>query len=668
MKTPEEIAAILQEEYENADSYWQSDIAEEQATAIDYYEARPLGNETDGLSQVVLPDVAEVCDYMQISVMRAFVSGDKVVEFSPKEPEDEEVAEDITEAMNYVFMRGQDGYRVLSDWLQAGLIEKYGVVKACVRTEERVRKRSGIMPPEGIVMLEEGGADIESAEPLEGGTYRVTVKETITRKWFVDETIPSEEFRFSARARHEDSSPYLAHVCRKTRSELVDMGFDREQVYNLSDTEGLLNDVRAQARDEFWLDNASSAALEELLLCEEYARIDIDDDGIAERVKVFRVGQEILIDAETGEPSIEVVDDQPFVVFTPFPRAHRMVGNGLADKAMDLQAIRSMVARQMLDGMRLANMPRHIVDMSQADENTIDDLLSPIPGAPIRAKSGGAIVPVQHSFNTGHSLSALEFFAGERETRCGVTRLNQGLDADTLNKTATGAALMTAQGQQVEEFIARNFAECFGRLMVKKMRLMRDDGEPLTVKVDGEFRQVDPSQWPDEMDLNIAVGLGSNSKDKRIAARSMVLNVQKEALMFGMADAKGIFKNADGLVRDMGIGKGVDYFIDPDTAPEQEPKPDPAMKEAEAKAMLEAERLEAEKRKSEAQMQLARERADFDMQLARDKADLEAELARDKANFEADMAERKMAYEAAMAMRMTPVDMPDNRAGGDLSL
>lgn len=685
MKTPEEIAAILQDEFDAADMH-HADISEEQAVAIDYYEAKPLGNEVEGLSQVVLPDVAEVCDYMLISVMRAFVSGDKVVEFSAKEPEDEDVVEEITEAMNYVFMRGQDGYRVLNDWLQSGLIEKYGVVKTSVAKEERVRKEFAVMPAEGVALLQAQGIEPDDVVDMGDGTYKVTVTRTTARKRFVDVTVPSEEFRFSARARHEDDAGYLAHVCRKTRSELVEMGFDRDQVYNLGDNDGFVNDTRANARDDYWFnDDGSSAAVEQLLLCEEYARIDVDDDGIAERVKVFRVGNEILIDAKTGEPAIEVVDDQPFVVFTPFPRAHRLIGNGLADKAIDLQAIRSMIARQFLDGLRLANMPRPVVDMSQTTNETIDDLLSPIPGAPIRTKGGvGAVQPFNSGFNVGNSLGALEFFAGERETRCGVTRLNQGLDAETLNKTATGAALMQAQGQQVEEYIARNFAECFARLMVKKARLMREEGEPLTIKVNGQFKQIDPSMWPDEMDMNIAVGLGSNNKDKRIQARMLLLNIQKEGLQAGLVDNAGIFKNADGLVRDMGIGKGADFFIDPETAPQGE-RPDPAMAAEQAKAMLEAERIDADKAKAEAQMELERLKAEaavelqrekhrLEMEAAREKNALEAQLQRDKAAAEIGLAEAKAQAEIELAQRKAAIEaaaivnIPDQHMGGSLAV
>jgi hypothetical protein len=56
-------------------------------------------------------------------------------------------------------------------------------------------------------------------------------------------------------------------------------------------------------------------------LREEYKRIDMDGDGIAEMVQVFRVDDVIL--------SVEEVDENPFVVWCPFPRAHRMVGNSL---------------------------------------------------------------------------------------------------------------------------------------------------------------------------------------------------------------------------------------------------------------------------------------------------------------------------------------------------
>ncbi len=75
-----ELAAMLAEDERMALSFRDSTLADEQAVAIDYYEARPFGDEEEGLSQVVTPEVAEVVDYMTISVSRTIVSDDRVVE------------------------------------------------------------------------------------------------------------------------------------------------------------------------------------------------------------------------------------------------------------------------------------------------------------------------------------------------------------------------------------------------------------------------------------------------------------------------------------------------------------------------------------------------------------------------------------------------------------
>src|ERR1700741_3786403 len=108
----DELVALLQEEERLAATYRDTTLASEQEVAIDYYEAKPFGDEEEGRSQVVSPDVAEVVDYMTISVLRTCVSGDRVVEFEARQENQEDAANDATEAVNYVFMRGQDGYKV----------------------------------------------------------------------------------------------------------------------------------------------------------------------------------------------------------------------------------------------------------------------------------------------------------------------------------------------------------------------------------------------------------------------------------------------------------------------------------------------------------------------------------------------------------------------------
>ena len=695
------ITATLKRQYDAADQYSEQ-LAGIQELAFKYYEADiTTFPAREGGSQLILPDVQESIDYMAQSVLRTFLSGQNAVEFEATDEETEDGAKEATEAVNYNFLRQQDGARILHDGLFDGLLKKLGIFKASSETVEKVKRETLVFGSEEEIALyaDQTDCEIEGVQEQEDGSLQVACKRQIREKRFIDYAVPVNRFKFSSNAKHEDDADYLCHAELKTRSELVEMGFDREQVYGLPSYGNRYDwkDAESSILDGQTYD-AETPELEELLLCEEYARLDVDGDGIAERVKVYRVENEVLIDAESGEPSIEVADDQPFAVFCPFPRPHRLVGYSLADKVMDIQLARSFFARQLADGMAFASLPRHVVDSRIADSDTYADLLTPIPGSPVRAPGGAATVqPLQTNFNAGQSLQVMEWLTGERESRTGITRLNQGLDADALNKTATGTALMQAQGQQAEEMIARQLANTLGRLFMKKYRLMKAEGEPFPVKVDGQFKTVNPANWPDEVNLMVRVGLGTGSKDKRIQYRMSLVPMLAEGIAAGKVSDKHGFNMIDGLVRDMGLGTGDDFWIDPDAEAEIDPatgqpkqpeqKPDPEMAKAHAEAQMQQAKLQSEQEAMKAKLQMQQQEAALKQQLARDQAEFEAQLARDKAEQEASLAEQRMlmeqrlaeqrlTFEAGLAVRkseqvheanMTKAEMSANRPGGSLA-
>lgn len=654
-----QLVAILQREYHAADHYRQ-ELDQTRALTNDYYDGRPFGNEMDGMSQVVLPDVQEVVDYMTASVLRTFASGERVVEFEAPDEGNEVAAEEATEAVNYAFLRLQDGYRLLHDVGKDGLLHKIGVFKTVVETEEYVSREEVIADPLRLGMLPEG-TEIEDIAENEDGTVTASLKHQRIKKVFRDYAIPPWCFLFSSNARHEDKADYLCHEEIKTRSDLVEMGFDPEQVYALPAHSRHSENFDPRSEEQDWQDAESSAALEQVLLCEEYVRLDVDGDGIAERVRVFRVEGEIL--RRVDGPPVETVDDHPFAVFCPFPRQHRLCGDSLAEKVMDIQLVRSEVARQLLNGMAFANMPRPIVDTSVATTETMDDILSPIPGAPIRVRGGvAAVQPFQTGFDVGKSLSVMEWITGERESRTGITRLNQGLDADALNKTATGTAMMQAAGQQQEEFIARNLAECLARLFVKKYKLMRAEAEPFSIRVDGNPKLVDPSAWPEDINIVVRTGLGSGSKDRRVQARMALAGPLQESIAAGMSGPEHAFKWFDGMARDTGVGRGEDFMFDP-ASPEvqqRDEQPDPevmqAQAELQAKQAEKAAELELKRDEAAAKIEAQREESAAKVQLMRDEAAARIETEREIA-FQRMAIEREIAREKATA---------EHRFGGDL--
>lgn len=656
-----QLVSLLQREYQAADQYRQ-ELEQIRALTNDYYDGRPFGNEMDGMSQVVLPDVQETIDYMTASILRTFASGERVVEFEAQDDAGEAAADDATEALNYTFLRLQDGYRLLHDGTKDGLLNKIGVFKTVVETEEYVSREEVIADPLQLEMLPEG-FEIEEAADNGDGTVTAVLKRQRVKKCFRDYAIPPWSYLFSPNARHEDAADYQCHEETKTRSDLVEMGFDPDQVYDLPAHSRYGDKLDPRSEEQDWRDAESSAALEQVLLCEEYVRIDVDGDGVAERVKVFRVEGEIL--RQVDGPAVETVDDHPFAVFCPFPRQHRLCGDSLAEKVMDIQLVRSEIARQLLNGMAFSNLPRPVVDTNMATTETLDDILSPIPGSPIRVKGGVASVqPFQTGFDVGKSLNVMEWMTGERESRTGITRLNQGLDADALNKTASGTAMMQAAGQQQEEFIARNLAEALARLFVKKYKLMRAEAEPFQIRVDGKPRMIDPSQWPEDINIVVRTGLGSGSKDRRVQARMAIAPMVQEAIAAGLAGPEQAFNLIDGLARDMGIGKGADYVYPADSeelaAKAQEPDPETqkALAEIEAKKQMKAAELELKREEATADIQLEREKAQAEIDLAQQKAQAEMQLAREKMALEAELGAMKARQQAEMAQ---------NRPGGSLA-
>jgi uncharacterized membrane protein YqiK len=262
----------------------------------------------------------------------------------------------------------------------------------------------------------------------------------------------------------------------------------------------------------------------------------------------------------------------------------------------------------------------------------------------------------------------MEFMLGQRESRTGITRLNQGLDADALNKTATGTALMQAQGQQMEEYLARNFAEALARLMRLKLKLMTRYGGIQKMRVDGEFREVNPQDWSEDMDVVIRVGLGSGRKEQRLANRMTLLQVQREVMMAGLpiVTPEHIYKSISGLVKDASLGSPNDFVADPSSEEVQAkmaepPPPSPEEQKMQAEMQMQAAKMQGEQQLSAAKMQAEqqtqaakldamREEAALKAQLARDVAEQDAQLATQKAMFEAQQATAKFEFEKELAV------------------
>lgn len=660
---------------------YDDELNSDRAVALDFYNGEPFGDEEDGHSQVVTRDVQETIDPAVTSILRTMVSGDNVVEF---ECGDKRLSEIITAAVGQEFYQGQNGYRVLHDWIKAGLLEKTATCKVCIEEQSPLRREAEVSAEE-LALASQEGRQFIAAIPLddEETMWRVAWLED-RPPLFRDYVVPNEEFGVAADARDLDEDcVYLHFRMPRTASQIAEMGYDTDGL-DSSDyyaQQGELSTARdgSAVQDQLYADSRTGSNRRVWLL-EEYCRYDLDGDGISELLKVHRVGGRIL--------NVESIEEQPGVVWCPFPMPSRIVGQSLADKVMDIQRTRSVLFREALDNMYLANRPRVAVSESSIGDNTIDDLLTTQAGGLVRYTGAVPPQPWAIPFVAADAFQALQILSGEKESRTGITRLNQGLDPDALNLTATGTAMMQASGQQMEDYMARNFAEAFARLMVKKYNLMRQYGKPMEVYVDGEHEQTDPRSWPEQINTRVRVGLGTGRKDQRLQYRMNLLQITQQAASSGMRifNEKNVYNQIAGVIEDSSLGQVSQYITDPDTlGPEQE-QPNPEMMKAQAQAMMDAEKLKAEQQKTQGEMMLKarqmqqdaalnQQKLDYELQAKREEAALNEQLARDKAVFEANLAQQQadrewqlslMQMEQQREIAEKNADMKNYREGGAL--
>lgn len=687
-----ELLAFLKTEY---DACRDDTLEDERETAIDRYNGEPYGDEQDGSSQVVARDTAETVDYMVISILRTIISGERVVEFTHKNAD---AAHEATETIMHLLMDEQDGYSILHDWLKAGLLEKNA--PAIAYPEERPKKRvEGMVPAPmlgQIEAIEAESAGVDEATGIE--MFNVVVMEEQPPR-FCCAAVPNEEFYCSPDARTITESALKGRRVRKTLSQLVQDGYDFDELETIGEASN--DNTLSRSRDEDrWSEvNKRKGANRVVWWHEEFVRFDLNEDGIAELLYICRSADYKVFAIHEMDDE----DDHPFVDWCPFPMHHRRIGQSLADKVMDLERLNTVLLRQSVDGIYIANNPSTYVHEESIGDSTIEDLLTVRAGRLVRWK--GAIEPKERSgnFDPSAGFAMLELLERKRETRTGITRLNMGLDERTHNDTAKGQGQLIAKGEQMEEYVARNFANAVAKLITKLARQLQKYGQPITVPIDGEYTEVDPRQWPEDMIARARVGLGAVNKDQRMALRREVIGMQSAALEAGLSivDEDKFFNSAKGFIADANLGDVTEYFNEPPKDEEgnllpKEPTPDPEQMKVEAELQMQQAKLQGEQQIAAAKLQgdqqamaakleAAREEAALKQQLAREQAEFEAQLAIEKMNREhalelqrmdreAELEERRMAREervaehsAGLAEKQVDAKLSQNRKGGDLS-
>ena len=623
----DEVQSIAKDALDSAISFVESEIAEDRIKSQRYFEGEVDIGEEDGRSKIVSTKVRDTIRAIKPSLMRVFLSSENPVEYVPTSQQDVLGAEQATKYAHWKFQQ-LDGYRLLNDSIHDALVKKTGVIKIWWEdnTEAEIHSYTNVSEEEMYAIVNDENVTVlehttememeidELGIETEMPTHMLKVSHEKKTGSLKMESVPPEEFIVDRNAKSVEDAYIVAHRTEMRVSDLVQMGYDFEEISKLSglssdDTYADSENFERKGYEQDEEDTTADVSMKKVSVTEAYMKIDKEGTGIAIMYRLLLAGgDDTLLECEP-------YGDVPFAVFEVDPEPHTFFGRSVADLIMNDQDSSTAMLRGMMDNVALTNSPRQGYVQGQVN---VDDLLNNEIGGLVRLKSPQALVDIATPFVAGQVLTAMQYMDDAVEAKTGVTRASMGLDPDALqNTSATAARLQAQQGSAQIEVMARNIAEGgMKRLFKLMLHLMVENScEETMMRLHGQFQPVDPRIWNTDMDMSVNVGVGTGQEAERHAALAQALQMQMQIWSQygngnGLVTMTGIRNTLGDMLALQGV-KNVDRYFQPinpeieaQLIQEQQQKAQENPQMSDGEALVQAEQYKADKQMEMQQLKL----------------------------------------------------------------
>ncbi len=679
------LLAVIREFEAESYGFASGQLASERSYAIERYLALPYGDEVDGRSQVVDTGLRDTVEWLLPQILRVFLSGQRVVEYTPASPEDEQQAEQETDYVNHIILEKNDSFNVFSTWFRDALISKVGYVKAYWKTRQDVLQETYKGLTDDMLMVLQADPQVEvvsgqsypdpmyaqppmAAAPAvqQGQTpqtppqvpmlHDCTVRRVHNQGWVAVDNVPPEEIYVhrSLRTIAMEDCEFVQHRARRTLSQLRQDGYEiPDDVSTTGDDAGQVNDQITISRDRFDDDEdlredlkSVDPANRRVWFRESYLRVDFDGDGVAELRKVCHIGNAVVANDEC--------DLVPFAAVTPIVFPHRHIGMGYDDLCDQPSRVATAIQRGFLDNLYLQNNGRYGINV---DNVNVDDMLVSRPGGLVRVSGSPSenIFPFTHPAAGDAALQGLEWAKTWREMSTGVSADQSNMSADVLKgSTATGIAQGVSAGQTRVEAVTRSFAtgvkELFGIVHALTLKNATSDEK---LKLNNNWVTVDPREWVKRTGMAITVGLGGGTKEMRIQQYMMLGQMQAQGLQIGICTPENLYNTGVRIAEEMGHKNVDEFFTDPAKQSQRPPQPPPEVqveqiraqgKQAELQQNAQIKMQELQMEAQVKQQQLAGDQAVQTSNDQRDAAKMQMEMQMKDAQGAREMQQRDIEH------------------------
>lgn len=608
------------------DCYGESDgtLANERSAALDRYNGALLGNEVPGRSAAISTDLRDTVEAVVPQLLRIFLSGDDVVRFDPRGPEDVAQAKLETDYINFVVTQRNNAFVLFSTWFRDALLQKNGYVKAWweTRSDVMVEYYQGQTQDSLAILQADPCVEIVGLSPYmdEYGQqiFDVQLRRKKETGYVKTDNVPCEEILVHSSHREVglENCIFVEHRRNLTLSEIRQMGIDvpddwaGEEYDPTTREESISRDRFAEITQQQY--DSIDPATRRATYKEIYARIDEDGDGVAELRRICMVNRHVVVDEEA--------DMIPFSVCTPVIQPHRHIGYGYYDFLKEIELAHTALLRVFFDNNYLSVNGRYAVNV---DTVNVDDLLTSRPGGVVRTKGdpSASIFPITHPSTGETALSAMTYLDAWKKQATGVVMDSSVLSADILNKsTATGISQAISVWQARIEAVARCFAETGMKDLFRIVHGLaaKNATSQERVQLNQQWHAVDPREWTKRTDLTVTLGLGTGSKEIKVQFLQQALVGMVQGLQGGLptVTVQNVYEMQKELFKEMGYRDADRFVTDPTQNPPQ-PKPPPeSVQVAQIKAQADQAAAQQDAAMKERELQLQAQVKDREQQNA----------------------------------------------------
>ena len=554
--TDDEIVSLVTPDIEKAESI-QQEFSNQRTKYYQRFRMALYGNERVGFSQSVAPVIYNTHHWTLANLMDIFND-----DFFILKGEDEDRTSRFQKLIYYQMFRKQDGFRKFFDLLFTAALYHYTVAKVYYKEDFDLEndKFDRLSADEMLALAKDPNLTVSKYDEVtdEAGETAYenveVVKKVIHYAGPFLEVIPNWEFFYSPDCKITDwggiEGRLVYHKVKRTLNDVrkrEKAGIYRKGTFAAVKEKG--DNVTPDTPDKFEVvfnaDSVSETNTQEPSKAEDnilsreveikecYYHLDIDGDGLLEPVIIDLCDDVVcrLIENDYRRPC--------FRLGQVSPEPHKVQGFAMPAVLENDQKIMTNLLRLIQDSAALDCYKNPVTN----DNQMFAMLQDRKPFAVIRgdpAKLG----EVRTSPPSQFVLKAYELLKGENEEKTGITRYNQGIDASSLNKTATGIDAIFSASAKPLRLIARILGNGILMGIIRDFIFINQKWPPQTdIRILGTDITVNPDDLTGEHEIEIDIGVSAAEKTAMANQVDLLIQFGTQAgLQMGIMNPMHIIK------------------------------------------------------------------------------------------------------------------------------